>query len=135
MADEVTIKVDGIEEAVKSLKKYQIIKRQAIEDIIKETAFKIERDAKKSCPVDTGRLRSSISVARSGYPSPPEEDKVKEPAGERGLVAVIGSNVIYAPYVELGTYKMNARPYLYPAYHTNEPDALKRIKTVLKKKD
>lgn len=28
---------------------------------------------------------------------------------------VIGSTVKYAPYVELGTYKMNARPFLRPA--------------------
>ena len=27
----------------------------------------------------------------------------------------IGTNVEYAPYVELGTYKMDARPYLKPA--------------------
>lgn len=44
--------------------------------------------------VDTGRLRGSISHAT-------DED-----------TAYVGTNVEYAPYVELGTYKMAARPFL-----------------------
>lgn len=44
--------------------------------------------------VDTGRLRGSISHAH--------DDEA----------AYIGTNVEYAPYVELGTYKMPGRPFL-----------------------
>ena len=46
---------------------------------------------------DTGRLRNSISHAET-------EDAV-----------YIGTNVEYAPYVELGTSKMSAIPFLRPA--------------------
>lgn len=53
----------------------------------------------KSGYVRTGRLRNSISYAVD----------TEEPA------VYIGSNVEYAPYVELGTSKMRARPYLKPA--------------------
>ena len=53
--------------------------------------------AKSLCPVDTGNLRNSISYIVEG-------DTV-----------YIGTNTEYAPYVELGTYKMAARPYLEPA--------------------
>ena len=53
--------------------------------------------AKENCPVDTGRLRNSISHQ-----------------ADDGAV-YIGTNVEYAPYVELGTSKMAARPYLRPA--------------------
>lgn len=38
----------------------------------------------------------------------------------------VGSNVTYAPYVELGTSKMSARPYLRPALETNMP-AIRRL--------
>ena len=48
---------------------------------------------------DTGRLWNSISHAVS----------------ESEQAAVIGTNVEYAPYVELGTRKMDPRPYLQPA--------------------
>lgn len=56
-----------------------------------------ETYAKKICPVDTGRLRNSISHA-----------------AQLGS-AYIGTNVEYAPHVELGTSKMAARPFLRPA--------------------
>lgn len=51
--------------------------------------------------VRTGRLRGSITwrLGRDGF----------------GLYADIGSNVLYAPYVELGTSRMAARPFLRPA--------------------
>jgi len=63
-----------------------------------------ETYAKADCPVDTGRLRNSISHA--------VEDNE----------AVIGSDCEYASFVELGTRKMKAQPYLRPAAynHTEE---------------
>lgn len=59
---------------------------------------KAESYAKALCPVDTGRLRNSITHQQYS------ED-----------TEVIGTNVEYAPYVELGTHKMAARPFLRPA--------------------
>ena len=63
-----------------------------------------ESHAKELCPVDTGRLRNSISHET-------DSDSV-----------YIGTNVEYAAFVELGTSKMKARPYLRPAAenYTNE---------------
>lgn len=58
-----------------------------------------ESYAKELCPVDTGRLRNSIT-------------NVVE-LGENAVY--IGTNVEYAAYVELGTSRMGARPYLRPA--------------------
>ena len=58
-----------------------------------------EGNAKQLCPVDTGRLRNSIT----------NQVLVDEKA------VIIGTNVEYAPYVELGTSRMKAQPYLRPA--------------------
>lgn len=53
---------------------------------------------------DTGRLRSSITSDLG--------------VDEQGLVARVGSDVEYAPFVELGTSRMEARPFLRPALHS-----------------
>lgn len=52
--------------------------------------------AKKLCPVDTGNLRNSISHT----------------VDEGEMAAYIGTNIAYAPYVELGTgrYVAGGRP-------------------------
>ena len=71
--------------------------RAAKEAALEEIGLAAEGFAKKLCPVDTGRLRNSISHATSG------DDEY------------IGTNVEYAPYVELGTHRTPAQPYLKPA--------------------
>ena len=60
--------------------------------------------------LDTGRLRNSITY--------------KAVRTERAVY--IGTNVEYAPYVELGTRKMRARPFLKPAA-TEHNDEYKKI--------
>ncbi len=62
--------------------------------------------AKMKCPVDTGNLRNSITHTVN----------VEEQA------AYIGTNVEYAAFVEMGTSKMKAQPYLKPAVvdHTDK---------------
>ena len=68
-----------------------------------------ERNAKEDCPVDTGRLRNSITYAvkggqglanqESGEQADPEEyQKLTEPEEK---TIYIGTNVKYAPPVEL----------------------------------
>lgn len=57
-----------------------------------------ETYAKRLCPVRTSTLRNSITHE--------QEDENTE---------VIGTAVEYSPYVELGTVKMAAQPYLRPA--------------------
>lgn len=66
-----------------------------------KAANAVERSAKRLCPVDTGRLRASIThrIARDA----------------QGLLALVGSNVHYAIFVELGTRYQRAQPYLRPA--------------------
>lgn len=85
--------------------------------------------------VDTGRLRNSITFAISGekantttytdnnkgvynYSGTAPDDKEK--------AVYIGTNVEYGKHVELGTSKMEARPFLKPAA-TEHSEEYKRI--------
>lgn len=67
--------------------------------VLEHLAQAVEADAKTACPVRTGTLRASI-----------EHEVV-------GDTARVGSNVTYAGYVEEGTRKMAAQPYLRPALY------------------
>lgn len=72
-------------------------KNEAIARALETIGLIAEGYAKIACPVDTGRLRNSITHQR----------------GDNFIA--IGTNVEYAPYVEMGTSRMKAQPYLGPA--------------------
>lgn len=81
---------------------------RALEDI----GLTAERHAKEICPVDTGRLRNSISHA----------------VDEKESVAIIGTNVEYAPSIELGHSKQAPNGFLGPAVR----DHIQEYKNILK---
>lgn len=72
---------------------------KAVAAALEEMGLACEGYAKLACPVDTGRLRSSIT-----HMTKPSDDAV-----------YVGTNVEYGPCVELGTVHMAARPFLKPA--------------------
>lgn len=72
---------------------------KAVAAALEEMGLACEGYAKLACPVDTGRLRSSIT-----HMTKPSDNAV-----------YVGTNVEYGPYVELGTVHMEARPFLKPA--------------------
>lgn len=93
---------------IPDLSAWLVQKTEQIDQAIQGAGINTEAYAKQACPVGTpestgikgyvgGRLRSSISYT-PGY-----------------LKCSVGTNVEYGPYVELGTYKMAARPFLFPA--------------------
>ena len=67
-------------------------------------------------PVKTGNLRGSISFKVES------EDEAR-----------VGTNVEYAPYVEYGTKKMSAQPYLRPALANNKSAIEKMIADAISK--
>lgn len=71
--------------------------KSAFARALERIGMQAEGYAKDLCPVDTGNLRNSITHTSDGK------------------AAYIGTNVEYGKYVELGTVKMAAQPYLRPA--------------------
>lgn len=88
--------------------------KKAIERGLEAIGIAAEDHAKKICPVDTGRLRNSITHTH-------DEN-----------AAYIGTNVEYAPYVELGTSKKGARPFLKPAATEHSSEYKKLMEESLK---
>jgi HK97 gp10 family phage protein len=82
--DEFSIYIEGLEK----------LAQDQAQKVVNEAAAKCDAAAKQVCPVDTGNLRSSIHIETGD------------------LEATVGTNVEYAPYVEYGTYKMKAQPFM-----------------------
>lgn len=109
MAD-VEVVQDNTDEVVEAL---GIAMARALEAI----GIQAEGYAKDLCPVDTGRLRNSITHTVDN------DEKA----------AYIGTNVEYAPYVELGTSKQKAQPFLTPAAQNHGSEYREILEAELKK--
>ena len=81
MGSSIRIEIDNTDAVIRAC-------RAQIKKALEECGLTAERYAKEKCPVDTGNLRNGITHQMDG------DNKV-----------LIGSNVEYAPYVELGTGK------------------------------
>lgn len=127
---------------------------EAILRALEAVGVTMEGYAKLLAPVDTGRLRNSITHAiagekaaistyrsndvhadtpatqRAGTAGKPvevtEHDYKGRAGGKAGKSVYVGTNVEYAPYVEMGTTKMAPQPFLRPAA-TEHIDEYKRL--------
>lgn len=89
--------------------------RPAVVGEVKRATLQIEAGAKEKVPVRTGTLRRSIhSVFSNG-----------------GLTGIVGPSVLYGKFVEFGTRRMGARPYMRPAAEQVLPGFAAAVKRAL----
>lgn len=105
----------GSAELARALTKLSLEMPQAVEKALTAAALNVERGAKQRCPVDTGRLRASITHRV-------EADR-----------AEVFTVVEYAPYVEFGTSRRAASPFLAPAAEEERPEYERRIRDAVRK--
>lgn len=90
--------------------------RSDIEKALEEIGIEAEGDCKQVTPVDTGRLRNSVTHIVNG--------------GEKYVA--VGTNVEYARYVHNGTSKMAGQPYLTSPVQANKEKYRKILERNLK---
>lgn len=105
----------GLDETVSRLRAVVGEIERSSDHALERMVVQIHNRAKEMCPVDTGRLRASIAWHL--------EDR---------HVGVVDSHVEYAPYVEYGTSRMEAQPFLRPAVAEVAATARSLITTVLR---
>lgn len=111
-SNNISVRIDGVQGLLSKVKALVPKVREGTRRAVGITLLLIETDAKLFCPVDTGRLRSSIHA---------EPDS-------NGLGGTVGTNVEYAETIEFGSRTHRAQPYLFPAFEKNRPAFLANLK-------
>ena len=88
-------------------------------EALREVARKVVQDAKALCPVDTGSLQRSIRAEE--YPPEVNIYRIFVVAGGKIINPKTRKKVDYAAYVEYGTSRAPAQPFLRPALEQNRP--------------
>lgn len=108
----ITSKVDGLKELDKALNALPLRMRgNALRGALNKAANPIVKDARAMVPVKTGQGKRSI------------RKRASTPRGSNGYQAVVTvgflQRAFYLQFVELGTSKLAARPFLRPAFDKN----------------
>lgn len=111
----IDVQMQGVAEAMKKIKDYEVEKLDEVKEIVAASAVTIESNAIARTPVDTGNLKGSINTR----------------IYDDGLSASIGTPIEYAPYVEYGTRRAKAQPFLFPSFEAEIPRYLADIKKAL----
>lgn len=110
------VRVEGLDRLLEKFRALPEDMAAAMRLEVKRSALAVQSGARRRAPVDTGRLRNSIT-----HELAPDE-----------LSARIGTNVHYAPFQEFGTRRHAARPFLFPALEAERQRFTKRVEKALK---
>ena len=103
MALEVTCDLEGAEEFKQAMQQLDSAMQKHVHELLAQWAENVKALAQQLAPVRTGYLRSSIYTKIDGW------------------VAEIGTEAAYALFVEFGTRRMQAQPFLYPSLQKGLP--------------
>jgi HK97 gp10 family phage protein len=125
-----SIRVDIDDKALAPLKNLGNTLPKEVDVALRSAALLVEGTAKKKISHGgrSGRLYSGRRGGRSHQASapgqPPKTDTGRLVASIthnfEHMSAEVGSDVLYAPYLEMGTSKMSPRPWLKPSLDENE---------------
>lgn len=109
-----TIKFVGLDKLESAL----LTKAQlgAVKTIVKKNGARLQQEAQRIVPVDTGTLQGSIGLS----------------IRDAGLTAVSGPTAHYGGYVEMGTRFMSAQPYMRPAFNIAKGKLKSDLKRLMK---
>ena len=110
-----TIRFDGADALINKFKSQPAIIQREADAIVQNTALRVETRAKEAAPVDTGYLKQHIQAEKTGM-----------------LSAEVDSTANYSIYLEMGTRKMPAQPFMRPAMKQEEVFFFQKLQNLLK---
>jgi HK97 gp10 family phage protein len=143
-----TVTVTGLEQLGRALKAFpEVIAKKYLRRATYTAAAVIEADAISRAPVNTGALRDHIAIFKRAS----DDNSAHYAIGIRGIRlnrkmkkvlriirrqngggrTQVEGDVFYWRFVEFGTSKMSARPFLRPAFESQKMNAIEVFKTTL----
>lgn len=120
----VKFSLKGVDDVVKGLSRLDEQTKHAVKKSLVASGFIVQGAARVKIvevgAVDTGTMKNSVQV------SEPFEQG-------RALVVEVGPTVEYAIFVEMGTYKMAARPFMRPALVGSQSEIIDIITKALRR--
>lgn len=134
MARRTKVTIEGLDELKAKFKQLQhATQGQILENAVLAGCLPIMNAAIERVPIKSGNLKRSIHIG--GHSNLSDTTGTDVGIGVKKPTQVnlrVGTNVEYAPYVEFGTNKQTAKPYLRPAYDENKELAIEEIKQTLR---
>ena len=107
--DSLLIKMEGLDNAIK----------QEVEKEMNKALLPVKVEAISIAPFDTGALSRSITI--------------RTEITDTSIIGKVGAYIHYAKYLEFGTSKMEAQPFLKPAFDTHKMEVAEDIKRRIQK--
>lgn len=139
MADEF-MSLSGFRELAAALRELgPRVAKNALRRSVSSGAAVIRDAAKSNAPEDTGKLKRAIGIKRSkdarGEMSAKYQVFVRQAKngsiGQKNVKAYGKFDAFYARWIEFGTSKMPAQPFLRPAFESQKENAVESIKEKL----
>jgi len=134
---ETGIKIEGLEITLENIERYGVKVENDFKTLVKGTAQEIRTKAIKKIQrgEKTGRIYEKYLPRRSHQASAPGEPPATDTgrlaasieAEVSGMSGAVGTGLDYGKYLEFGTTKMKARPWLTPSVEEQRPDWNRRI--------
>lgn len=137
-------KIEGLKELNRELKALpEDMRNKALNGATGAAARVIRDEAIQNAPVDSGNLKSAIfsGIAPKGRRFSKWVSMYRVGIRKRGKITVLGrgknkrsNSTYYARFLEDGTAKMSAQPFMRPAFDSKKEEAVRTFRTVLGKR-
>lgn len=121
----VSIQFTNLDSVLGSLQGYSQGKQLQIDQRIQLAGINVQAQAKRDCPVGTPE-----STHKKNYHGGRLRQSIQYVPGQ--MTCSTGSDVKYSPFVNNGTYKMKARPFLTNAFLGERPKLIQDLGAIAK---
>jgi HK97 gp10 family phage protein len=105
MSAVIHVEVEGLEETLRNLREFPVGLDEKVQDAVLTVANRMLETAQRLAPIRTGYLRSTIGI---------------EPSGRWSFN--LYARAFYAPYVEWGTWRMQAHLFMTRAFQRHQAE-------------